>query len=89
ASDEMAMGAILSIMSHGLAIPGDISVMGIDDHVLAESFGLTTMAQHPFDQGAAGARILLDELAGRPARKTSLKLPVELVERGSTAPPRR
>ena len=84
ASDEMAFGAILSLNHHGLSVPGDMSVIGIDDHEMAAPFGLTTLAQRPFDQGVEGAKILLDELSGKPARKTSLILPVSLIDRGST-----
>jgi LacI family repressor for deo operon, udp, cdd, tsx, nupC, and nupG len=87
-SDEMAIGAILAAHDHGLTVPGDLSVIGIDNHDFAESFGLTTMAQNPFEQGAAAARILLDELAGATPRSRSLTMPVTLVERASTAPPR-
>lgn len=88
ASDEMAMGAMLSIYRHGLRVPEDVSVIGIDDHDLSASFRLTTLAQHPVEQGAAATRVILEELAGRPARKRSLLLPVTFVDRGSTAPPR-
>ncbi|MDQ1608472.1 MAG: LacI family transcriptional regulator, repressor for deo operon, udp, cdd, tsx, nupC, and nupG [Microbacteriaceae bacterium] len=87
-SDEMAIGAILAAQDHGLTVPGDLSVIGIDNHDFAESFGLTTMAQNPFEQGAVAARILLDELAGATPRSRSLTMPVTLVERASTAPPR-
>lgn len=87
ASDEMAMGAWMSIYRHGLKVPEDISVIGIDDHAWSESFRLTTLAQHPVEQGAAATRIILDELAGRSVRKRSLLLPVSFVDRGSTAPP--
>jgi len=87
ASDEMAMGALLSIYRHGLKVPEDISVIGIDDHDWSASFHLTTLAQHPVEQGAAATRIILDELAGRPARKRSLLLPVTLIDRGSTGVP--
>jgi LacI family transcriptional regulator, repressor for deo operon, udp, cdd, tsx, nupC, and nupG len=86
-SDEMAIGAILAITDHGLSVPGDISVIGIDNHDLAESFCLTTVAQDPFEQGSLGARMMLDELAGKPARATSVRAAVELIERSSTAPP--
>jgi len=85
ASDEMAMGAMLSIYRHGLRVPEDISVIGIDNHPLSSSFHLTTVAQDPVEQGAAATRIILDELAGLPPRKRSLLLPVELIDRGSTA----
>jgi len=84
ASDEMAYGAMLSLYHHGLRVPQDVSVIGIDDHEMSASFGLTTLAQRPYHQGAEGAQILLDELAGRPARKTSRILPVVLQDRGST-----
>jgi len=86
ASDEMAFGAILSLNHHGLDVPGDVSVIGIDDHEMSSSFYLTTLAQRPFDQGVHGAQILLDELCGKPAVRTSRVLPVHLVTRGSTAP---
>jgi len=88
ASDEMAMGAILSIYRHGLRVPQDVSVIGIDDHHLSASFSLTTFAQRPVEQGATATRIVLDELAGRRARTSSLLLPVTFIDRGSTAPPR-
>jgi len=87
-SDEMAMGAMLAITDAGLRVPDDISVIGIDDHDLAESFGLTTIAQEPFAQGALAARLLLDELGGRTSRTRSVRHPVHLIERASTAPPR-
>ena len=87
ASDEMAMGAMLSIWSHGLKVPGDISVIGIDGHPLARTFGLSTMEQHPFEQGATAARMLLEELEGKPARTRSMRFAVAFVDRGSTAPP--
>ena len=87
ASDEMAMGALMSIYHHRLRVPDDISVIGIDDHKLSAPFGLTTIAQHPIEQGAAAARIILDELRGRPAHQGSLLLPVTLIDRGSTATP--
>lgn len=87
ASDEMAVGAMLSIWAHGLRVPGDISVIGIDGHPLARTFGLTTMEQHPFDQGATAARMLLGELAGKPPRSRSVRYPVTFIDRGSTAPP--
>ena len=86
-SDEMAMGAILAADDHGLRVPDDLSVIGIDDHDFAESFGLTTMAQDPFEQGAVAARILLDELGGGEPRAALGALPPSsLIVRVSTAP---
>ena len=87
-SDEMAIGTILAAGDSGLNVPRDVSVIGIDNHDLAESFGLTTMAQDPYEHGERGARILLDELANGPkARATSLRAKAELLVRNSTARP--
>ncbi|WP_158862397.1 LacI family DNA-binding transcriptional regulator [Leifsonia sp. AG29] len=87
-SDEMAFGAILAAGDHGLRVPEDLSVIGIDDHDYSPSFGLTTMAQDPFEQGAVATRILLDELGGAEPRTRSVRSPVTLIVRTSTAPPR-
>ncbi|CAM5493319.1 LacI family DNA-binding transcriptional regulator [Leifsonia shinshuensis] len=87
-SDEMAMGAMLAAADHGLRVPDDLSVIGIDDHDYSACFGLTTMAQSPFEQGSAATRILLDELAGGEPRAGSVRSPAHLVVRTSTAPPR-
>jgi DNA-binding LacI/PurR family transcriptional regulator len=87
-SDEMAFGAILAAGDHGLRVPEELSVIGIDDHDYSPSFGLTTMAQDPFEQGAVAARILLDELGGAEPRTRSVRSPVRLIVRTSTAPPR-
>jgi len=86
ASDEMAFGAILALEQHSLRVPDDVSVIGIDDHEMAASFNLTTLAQNPFAQGVEGARILLDELTAGPGRLRSRTLPVQLMPRGSTRP---
>jgi LacI family repressor for deo operon, udp, cdd, tsx, nupC, and nupG len=86
-SDEMAMGAMLAAQDHGLSVPRDLSVIGIDDHDFSQSFGLTTMAQDPFDQGAIATRILLDELAGGDPRSRSVRTAATLIVRSSTAAP--
>ncbi|QNO37236.1 LacI family DNA-binding transcriptional regulator [Protaetiibacter sp. SSC-01] len=87
ASDEMAIGAILAAKDLGMHVPGDVSVMGIDDHELAEFFGLTTIAQFPDMQGRMAVEVLMDELhpGARSAEELNIDLPYELVVRSSTA----
>lgn len=89
ASDEMAIGAILAARDLGLSVPGDVSVMGVDDHELAEFFGLTSIAQFPALQGRMAVDILMDQLhPDHSARKSNnTTLPFELIVRSSTAPP--
>jgi len=88
ASDEMAMGAMMTARELGLCIPEDLSVIGIDGHDLGELVGLTTMAQSAQDQGTTAATLLLGLITGTPAPEQVI-FPTELVVRTSTAPPRR
>jgi len=87
ASDEMAIGAVLAARELGLDIPRDLSIIGIDNHALAETFGLTTIAQDAYGQGSLAAQLMLEELAGSPPRAGQLRVPATLIERASTAPP--
>ena len=60
----MAFGVIFEARRLGISVPGDLSVIGIDDHELSEAVGLTTIRQSPADQAQMGTKMLLDELAG-------------------------
>ncbi|GAB2454007.1 DNA-binding LacI/PurR family transcriptional regulator [Conyzicola lurida] len=89
ASDEMAIGTILAARDLGLAVPGDVSVMGIDDHELAGFFGLSTVAQFPAAQGRMAVELLMEELhPGRHVAAANTPLHFELIVRSSTARPR-
>jgi DNA-binding LacI/PurR family transcriptional regulator len=82
----MALGALRTLRSAGLSVPGRVSVVGVDDHELAAAVELTTVAQPVRDQGVAAARELLDTLAGGGSAQDTV-LPTRLVVRHSTAPP--
>ena len=71
-------------------MPGDVSVIGIDDHELSGFFGLSTVAQFPALQGTKAVEILLEQLnPGHRKRSTvDSPLPYELIVRSSTAAPR-
>ena len=87
-SDEMAMGALSSARRHGVAVPGELSVVGVDDHEMAEYVDLTTVRQPVPEQGALAAQLLIDELQGRTLRGHSPAriVDTELVVRGTTGP---
>jgi LacI family repressor for deo operon, udp, cdd, tsx, nupC, and nupG len=86
ASDEMAIGAVHALREAGLRVPEDVSVIGIDDHEMAEFFELTTVAQPVHEQGQLAAELLLEAIAtGR--HGAQLTVPTRLVVRGTTAPP--
>ena len=89
-NDEMAIGAMRALSSHGLRVPGDVSVVGFDDIRFARytSPALTTIAQ-PKNALGREATTMLIELLNDPAvppRKRVLS--ADLVVRGSTAPRR-
>lgn len=100
-SDEMAVGATLAARELGLRVPEDVSVIGIDGHDLGGLIGLTTVDQHPLDQGTLAAQRILamceepggdagtDAAGGASeAAESADELPYELVVRSSTAAPR-
>lgn len=87
ASDEMAFGALRALRRTGLRVPDDVSVLGFDDHDLAELLDLSTVAQPVAELGArAGERILARLSDGKILTSPAI-LRTRLVLRGSTAPP--
>ncbi|UUU25597.1 LacI family DNA-binding transcriptional regulator [Streptomyces sp. DSM 40750] len=88
-SDEMAMGALRAVRRHRLKVPDDVSVVGFDDHELADVLGLTTVAQPVAEQGAEAARLLLRQLDDPDAEPPAdqVQMPIRLVLRETTAPP--
>ncbi|MER5529819.1 LacI family DNA-binding transcriptional regulator [Streptomyces sp. NPDC002677] len=86
-SDEVALGAIRTLRRAGLRIPDDMSVIGIDDHPVAELTDLTTVRQPVREQGELAGRMLLSILRGEETEH-DVVVPTQLVIRGSTAPPR-
>jgi LacI family transcriptional regulator len=91
-NDRLAMGAIAALRRHGFAIPGDISVTGFNDMPMADRLepALTTVRVHQYEAGRRAANVLLlclDQNRSGHGPKHEI-LPVELVARRSTAPPR-
>ncbi len=86
-SDEMACGALRAAQERGLAVGGDLAVVGFDDSPLARAAepALTSVAQPTYEAGQWAARLLLDEIQGRPGGHRLL--PARLVCRASSAAP--
>ncbi|MFE5892658.1 LacI family DNA-binding transcriptional regulator [Streptomyces sp. NPDC056462] len=85
--DKLAAGAYKAVRRLGLRIPDDISVTGLDDLALATAIDpeLTTVRLDAELFGERGMQALLAVLEGREPEEGDI--PVELVVRGSTAPP--
>ncbi|NEY32280.1 substrate-binding domain-containing protein [Streptomyces sp. PRKS01-65] len=66
ANDLMAQGACQYLRERGLAVPGDIAVVGFDDSRAATECrpGLTTVRQPVEEMAAAMARLLVEQLRG-------------------------
>jgi LacI family transcriptional regulator, repressor for deo operon, udp, cdd, tsx, nupC, and nupG len=86
-SDEVALGAVRTLRRAGLRVPQDVSVIGIDDHPLAELTDLSTVGQPVREQGEIAGRMVLARLRGEEIEH-GVTVPTQLVVRGSTAPPR-
>jgi LacI family repressor for deo operon, udp, cdd, tsx, nupC, and nupG len=87
-SDEMAVGALRVLADQRVRVPQDISVIGFDDQEVAEHIGLTTVHQPMVELGVRAADVLFRVLRGEPQTGFPRVLPVSLVVRETTAPPR-
>lgn len=87
-SDEVAFGALRTLRRAGLEAPRDLSLIGVDDHPMAESMDLTTIAQSPRRQGELAGELCL-ALMENAEPLQHVTLPTNLTIRRSTAPPRR
>jgi DNA-binding LacI/PurR family transcriptional regulator len=91
-NDLMAIGAMRALRTSGYLVPRDVSVIGFDDVAFAEAVDppLTTLAQSTAEMGRwAFERIERWMVDGSgPAARELVRLPVRLVVRASTAPPR-
>ncbi|MFD1658008.1 LacI family DNA-binding transcriptional regulator [Streptomyces caeni] len=85
--DKLAAGAYKAARRLGLRIPDDLSVTGLDDLALATALDpeLTTVRLDAELFGERGMQALLAVLEGHTPRQGDI--PVELIVRGSTAPP--
>ncbi|TGQ95492.1 LacI family DNA-binding transcriptional regulator [Mesorhizobium sp. M8A.F.Ca.ET.208.01.1.1] len=85
-SDRMALVALEWLSARGLNVPDDVSVVGFDDvpEAAVSKPPLTTIAQPIAEIGRLAVRAIL-ESDGPVSRH---QLPVELIVRGSSGPPR-
>jgi DNA-binding LacI/PurR family transcriptional regulator len=84
-SDQLGVGVCEAARQAGLAVPGDLSVVGFDDALSASVAGLTTVRQPLREKGEIAGRLLLARLAGDVTRSRR-RLRTQLVIRESTGP---
>lgn len=88
-SDELAFGALRTLRRAGLQPGRDLSLVGYDDHDIADLVDLSTVAQPVASLGATAAALLVEALADPAAPARAETLPTTLVVRGTTGPPER
>jgi LacI family transcriptional regulator len=88
ANDTVALGACAAVRDRGLRIPEDVSVAGFDDLPFSVDAvpSLTTVRLPLFDAGARAGRLAMGKETPPPGGIATIAS--ELMERGSTAPPR-
>jgi LacI family transcriptional regulator len=90
ASDQLALGIYDALERRGLSCPDDYSVVGFHDVPLMDKLrpGLTTIRVPHHLAGVEAARLLLGQLDDPDSPGVQVRVPVQLVVRGSTAAPR-
>jgi LacI family transcriptional regulator len=87
-NDLVAIGCATTLLAQGLKIPGDISVAGFGNILLADHFRvpLTTVRQPKYRLGVAAVEMMTQLLRGE--RVQTRRIAGELLERDSTAAPK-
>jgi LacI family transcriptional regulator len=87
-SDLVAIGCAETLLAQGLKIPEDISIVGFGNILTTEHFRvpMTTIRQPKSRLGVAAMEMMMSLIHGE--RVQPKRLPAELVERKSTAPPK-
>ena len=89
ASDYIALGMLSAAETHGVRVPGDLSVVGFDDIRFSQYVRprLTTI-RSPLERLAqTGVELLFERLADTDTPARTEVLPVELIVRESAGPP--
>lgn len=88
-NDLVALGILSRLRSRGIAVPEDISVVGIDDINAATLVtpALTTVAAPLRRVGRAAVNLLVDHLQPDSSPRAPEQLPVQLIVRQSTSTP--
>jgi LacI family transcriptional regulator len=87
-NDLMAIGALRAAHDHGVSVPGDLSIVGFDDILLARFTipALTTVIQPRDDMGRIAAQLLIARVNDNDRPPVRRMLDVTLVQRESSGP---
>ncbi|MDR0532992.1 MAG: LacI family transcriptional regulator [Verrucomicrobiales bacterium] len=90
-NDTLAIDMVHRLLRDGIRVPEQLSVVGYDDDEMAQNLvpALTTIRVNKQELGRVGAELILKRATQPKTPVSKLRLPVELVERGSVADLRR
>lgn len=93
ANDAVALGCVEVLQERGLRVPGDVSVVGFDDTLLARTARLATVRQPLRELGRQAVQVLLGCIDARRRDDAyvgpqNIVLPVEVILGASLAPRR-
>jgi DNA-binding LacI/PurR family transcriptional regulator len=81
ASDVQAFGVLRAARDRGLAVPGDLIVIGFDDIESADDVGLTTVRQPLEESGRVAVELLLAQIADASRHVQRIRFPLTLIRR--------
>jgi LacI family transcriptional regulator len=89
ANDDLAAGAILGLTELGQKVPRDVAIVGFDDRPFAAHLPipLTTVALPLLEMGEVAARKLFDAISGEYVENELIRVPCQLIIRGSCGAP--
>lgn len=80
-SDVLAASLIRIAEKKGISVPEKIKVIGFDNIDIADYLGLTSVSQHLEESGMMAARLVLDRISDNGRGITTMKVPLEIIER--------
>ena len=90
-NDHCALGIMDALAKAGVQVPGDCSVTGYDNSLVAQltAVDLTSVSQEAAVLAESAVRAAVDRLEGRVTGTTDAVLEPRLIVRGSSSPPNR
>jgi LacI family transcriptional regulator, gluconate utilization system Gnt-I transcriptional repressor len=86
ANDDLAAGALFECQRRGIRVPEQLAIMGFNDQEIAGSTipAITSVGTPRRAIGQVAARMLVEQLQGRPPAERQLDLGFKIIERAST-----
>jgi LacI family transcriptional regulator len=84
-SNQILVGVLPALRDLGMSFPADVSLVTCDDFPFSDYLAVTTVSRDTRELGEVAAGLLLEQLAGGPARR--VVLPTSLRVTDSCAPP--